>query len=286
MEQSKMTEKKLIFPIYQVDAFSEKPFKGNPAAVCILADDLEDNVLQKIAAEMNLSETAFIYVENFNEIKTKNEFRLRWFTPKVEVKLCGHATLATAAVLFFEYGVELDEIYFETLSGTLSARKVDGSVALNFPITEPKEISSPDELLAALGIKEAVNVSYSEEITDILVELDNHEQIRNLEPDFNKLLDLDLDIEIRGVIVTSKGFKNYDFVSRFFAPWYGINEDPVTGSAHTILTPYWSKKLNKKEMVAYQMSERGGKVIVKLRSDGRVEIIGETTVILRGELSI
>ncbi|MHA1198519.1 MAG: PhzF family phenazine biosynthesis protein [Candidatus Heimdallarchaeaceae archaeon] len=273
-----------VIPLYQIDAFTDQAFKGNPAAICIISKEYNDNILQKIAAEMNLSETAFVRVEDISSVVKENIFPLRWFTPQVEVNLCGHATLATAAVMFYEIGIESDEVFFDTLSGRLSAKKVEGGIALNFPKNKPKQVQAPDELLDALGINKYVSAAYAEGVTDLLIEVETEMEVKYLKPDFSRMTRLSLDWDIRGVMVTAKGTNEVDFVSRFFAPWVGINEDPVTGSAHTILTPYWSKKLHKNEMKALQISERGGKLTVKLLETERVEIIGQTKLILKGEL--
>jgi len=270
-------------PIFQVDAFTDVPFKGNPAAVCLIKRDYPDEILQKIAAEMNLSETAFVYIPDFEKISETDTFRLRWFTPKAEVNLCGHATLASASVLFFEVGINADVVNFDTLSGRLTSKKINDSIGLNFPLNDPQIITPPKSLLDAIGIKECQAAAYAPNVTDILLELGNESEIQSVSPNFGKMLDLKLDLDIRGVVITSRDSKNVDFVSRFFAPWFGINEDPVTGSAHTILTPYWSKKLDKKEMLASQLSERGGKLKVKIVENNRVEIIGKTSLVLKGE---
>jgi PhzF family phenazine biosynthesis protein len=279
-----MTYQNEEIDVFQVDAFTDEPFKGNPAAVCIIYKEYPDIVLQKIAAEMNLSETAFIYVPEIDQIRTTDTFRLRWFTPQVEVNLCGHATLASSAVLFYELDIEADKVFFNTRSGELSAKRLDDGIGLNFPINEPEDVPISQELLDALEIDECINMTYAPEVTDILVEVKDAETVSKIKPDFTKLLKLNLDIDIRGVMVTAKGYNDIDFVSRFFAPWVGINEDPVTGSAHTILAPYWSKKLDKLEMNAYQMSERGGVLKLKLINNNRVEIIGKTALVLKGKL--
>ena len=279
-----MISEQVKIPIFQVDAFTNQVFQGNPAAICVLNEDFDDSTLQKIAAEMNLSETAFVRIERNLPIEKQKIFPLRWFTPQVEVNLCGHATLATAAVMFHEFCVESDEVFFNTLSGRLSAKKTNDGIALNFPLNDPNQISAPEELLKALGISKYVGAAYAEGVTDILIELETELEVKYLSPDYSKLKQLDLDRKIRGVIVTSKGKGDVDFVSRFFAPWVGINEDPVTGSAHTILTPYWSKKLHKNTMKAKQISERSGDLLVRLIEDGRVEITGKTKLVFKGEL--
>jgi len=243
-----------------------------------------NEILQKIAAEMNLSETAFIYINNERDLKTENSFKLRWFTPTNEVSLCGHATLASAALLFYEIEIESDEIFFNTLSGTLKAQKADKGVKLDFPENKPKKIDPPEALLETLGITDYVDSAYSEELTDLLIELRDEKAVNNVFPDYERMKKLDLAMSIRGVIITAEGNNGYDFVSRFFAPWVGINEDPVTGSAHTILTPYWAEKLGKEEMRAFQISERGGGLVVKLLKSNRVEISGNSILVLKGRL--
>lgn len=270
--------------LYQVDAFTEEAFKGNPAAVCILYDEFNDEILQKIAAEMNLSETAFVRVNRDIPVIEQTVFSLKWFTPEVEVNLCGHATLATAAILFYQLDVKAEEVFFDTMSGRLSAKRFNNSIALNFPKNDPEQISVPDKLLSALGIEKYVSAGYAKGVTDLLIEVETELEVKYLKPDFSKLKKLPLEQDIRGVIVTAKSTSDVDFVSRFFAPWVGIDEDPVTGSAHTILTPYWSKKLFKTEMKARQISSRGGEIRVRLLEDERVEIVGKTKLVLKGEL--
>ncbi|MHA1345566.1 MAG: PhzF family phenazine biosynthesis protein [Candidatus Heimdallarchaeaceae archaeon] len=275
-----------IIPIYQIDAFTDELFKGNPAAICLISKNYPDTILQKIAAEMNLAETAFLYVPNISEIKKMSRFRLRWFTPQVEVNLCGHATLATSHLLFHILHIDSNSVIYETLSGDLIASKKEDGVILDFPMHEPEIIKSFPSLLDALGITTAKVFAYSKGVTDILIELDSKEIVSDLKPNFEQLKQLSLDLEIRGVIVTAIGGENYDFISRFFAPWVGINEDPVTGSAHTILAPYWAKKLGKKEMKGYQMSQRGGEITVKILENNRVQLIGKSMLILKGELFV
>jgi PhzF family phenazine biosynthesis protein len=281
-----MLDEKDNMNLYQVDAFTDVSFKGNPAAICLISKDYSDEILQKIAAEMNLSETAFIYVPEIENVKETDTFRLRWFTPKIEVNLCGHATLASASVLFFEVGINSNVVKFDTLSGRLSAKKIDQSIGLNFPLNEPEEIVPPESLLKSMGIENCLAAAYASGVTDILLELEKEEDVLKANPNFDGMVNLKLDLDLRGVIITSKGSDQVDFVSRFFAPWVGINEDPVTGSAHTILAPYWSKRLGKNEMIAKQISERSGMLKVKLVGDNRVEIIGKTSLVFKGELYV
>jgi len=271
-------------PLYHVDAFADEPFEGNPAAVCLLEQPYEDRVLRAIAAEMNLSETAFLQTLEQKPIKDLRHFSLRWFTPKTEVDLCGHATLATSAVLFYEVEVSATEVFFDTKSGTLTARSDDGKILLDLPSNETKPFQPSRDFLDALGISDFKSAHLSQKTRDLLIILKNEETLRNLKPDFERMKSIKTRERIDGVIVTSKGHAPYDFVSRFFAPWLGINEDPVTGAAHTVLGPYWSKKLGKNEMLAYQASQRGGKLTVQILSPNKVRLTGNAVIVSKGEL--
>ncbi|OGD17663.1 MAG: hypothetical protein A2V76_03475 [Candidatus Aminicenantes bacterium RBG_16_63_14] len=265
----------MAIPIFQVDAFTEEPFKGNPAGVCLLRGPAETAWMQNVAAEMNVAETAFPLAEG-------DGFHLRWFTPKVEVKLCGHATLATAHILW-ENGVLApeQEARFQTLSGLLTARRDGDLIELNFPARPPlpKPPEWADAVVGALGIK-PVYIGMSAE--DILFEAADEAAVRSVQPDFATLRSL----PARGVIVTSRSSdKRFDFVSRFFAPAVGVDEDPVTGSSHTALVPYWAGRLGKKSFTAYQASARGG--VLHLRLDGdRVRIAGRAVTIFTGEIVV
>jgi PhzF family phenazine biosynthesis protein len=270
--------------IYQVDAFTRIPFKGNPAAVCILQNRYEDSILQSIASEMNLSETAFPYPLEEKSLEKTRIFSLRWFTPTTEVPLCGHATLATAAVLFYDIGISAEQLTFKTKSGELSAKKDANRICLNFPSNEPSKIDAPKELISAVGVADFKNVAYNERTKSLLIHLFSEDEVRNLKPNYELMKTAKAREEITGIIVTARGKPPYDFVSRFFAPWLGINEDPVTGAAHTVLAPYWSKILQKKEMFAFQASQRGGELTVRLRSNERVDLVGNTVIVLKGEL--
>jgi len=270
--------------IYLVDAFTKEPFKGNPAAVCILQNKLEDNILQFIASEMNLSETAFLRSleeKPFEETKT---FSLRWFTPTVEVPLCGHATLAAATVLFYDINILKDELMFETKSGILSAKKEKNGICLDFPQDEPIEISPPQDIISAIAITNFKNVAYGKRTKILLVHLFNEEDVKSLKPNYELVKSIRAREKIKGVIVTASGMPPYHFISRFFAPWVGINEDPVTGAAHTVLAPYWSKILKKKKMLAYQASQRGGELTVRLKPDDRIDLTGNAVIVLKGKL--
>lgn len=257
--------------IYQVDAFTEKSFSGNPAGVCVLNERLDEELMEKIAMEINLSDTAFL-------VKEDEGYNLRWFTPNAEVDLCGHATLASAHILWEKGYLRKDqEAKFRTKSGLLTAKMNNSWIELNFPAVPEEEMEPPAELLEALEV-EAVYIGKNK--FDYLIEVKSEEIVRKIKPNFVKLVK----VSARGVIVTSKA-KEYDFVSRFFAPEIGILEDPVTGSAHCCLGPYWQKKLNKDEFIAYQASERGGILKVKVLGD-RVLISGKAVTVLEGELLI
>lgn len=260
--------------IYQVDAFTSRAFSGNPAGVCLLEQPRPAEWMQSVAAEMNLSETAFLLREG-------EGFRLRWFTPRVEVTLCGHATLASAHILW-EQGVlaEEQQAQFETLSGRLTADKRGDWIALNFPARPVAPVEPPPGLLAGLGIERAVFVGRYRE--DYLLEVEDESIVRGLRPDFSGLLR----VETRGVVVTARARGGeFDFVSRFFAPAVGINEDPVTGAAHCALAPYWSAKLGKARLTAYQASERGG--VLRLSPEGeRVVIEGQAVTVFRVEMGV
>jgi PhzF family phenazine biosynthesis protein len=255
--------------ITQVDAFTAKPFAGNPAAVCVLPDGREASWMQSVAREMNLSETAFL-------LRQADGYQLRWFTPVVEVDLCGHATLAAAHALWEEGHVPpAAQARFHTRSGLLTAQRNGDWIEMDFPATLEKPEQAPDGLVEALG----ANPNYiGRNKFDYIVELDSEDTVRRLKPNF-ALLEK---ITVRGVIVTSRAAE-YDFISRFFAPAAGINEDPVTGSAHCCLGPFWSARLHRTEFLAYQASVRGGVVRVRLAGD-RVLLGGQAVTVLRGEL--
>jgi len=271
-------------PLYIVDAFTDKMFEGNPAAVCLLKRKYADSVLQSVAAEMNLSETAFLLPIEDKPLKESKSFSLRWFTPKLEVPLCGHATLATAAVLFYDLNILADEVNFETKSGILVAVRDKQGILLDFPTDETMAAKPNKALLDAVGIASFEAVRRAKRLKKLLIHVSDESVVRNLKPDFELVKKACIEEGVGGVIVTSRGRPPYDFVSRFFAPCYGINEDPVTGSAHTVLAPYWSKILGKKEMLAYQASARGGKLVVRLRQKSRVNLVGNAVIVSKGEL--
>jgi PhzF family phenazine biosynthesis protein len=258
--------------IVQIDAFADRPFSGNPAGVCLLDQPADPEWMQAVAAEMNLSETAFL-------VAVHGGWDLRWFSPTVEIDLCGHATIAAAHYLYEHRGVPFEpELVFFTASGELRASQTtDGWIALDFPSLEPEPATPPGALLEGLGLSDAVAVARSR--LDFLVEVPSPDQVRELSPDMTHLRD----IGTRGVVVTSVGDGLYDVVSRFFAPSVGVDEDPVTGSAHAVLGPYWAERLGKTSLLCFQASGRGGVVRVEVH-DGRVTLAGQAITVLRAQL--
>ena len=255
--------------IYQIDAFASKPFEGNPAAVCPLDEWLPDEIMQSIAEENNLSETAFF-------IPTGNGFHIRWFTPTSEVDLCGHATLASAYVLFNILGYKGDKIVFNSKSGILTVTKDDEWLVMDFPAQPPVLCEIPPEIVKAFDVA-PIECLKSE---DYMVVFEREMDVETANPDFAQLKKLDL----RGVIITAKS-SSYDFITRFFAPKYGVPEDPVTGSAYTQLAPYWASKLGKKRFNVKQVSLRGGELSCEI-VDNRVLISGKAIKYLEGKIKI
>lgn len=258
-------------PLYQVDAFAEKPFAGNPAAICPLDDWLDDDVMQSIAIENNLSETAFLVGGN-------GAYDLRWFTPAQEVDLCGHATMASAHVVLNTLEPDCDEVRFSTRSGDLFVRRDGEKLLMDFPAIASQPVATPEGLAEALGAEIEQTFTSSQDMMAVFADA---ETIRNLKPasDFLKV-----EIRERALIVTAPG-DDCDFVSRFFAPKEGIREDPVTGSAHCQLVPYWSKRLGKKTLLARQLSARGGTLYCE-DADSRVMLAGRTVPFLEGMITI
>ena len=254
----------MTIPVYQVDAFTMGPFSGNPAAVCPLDAWLDDDTMQKIAAENNLSETAFI-------VAGDESYSLRWFTPSIEVDLCGHATLAAGYVVLHHLRPDIDSVSFETISGQLTVTRDGDRLSMDFPARAPKPVAVSEALSDALG--EAPSEVHASR--DILAVYEDEAVVRRLSPDPAKLLALE---EGLGVIVTAKG-DAVDFVSRFFVPKAGIAEDPVTGSAHCTLVPFWAKRLGRSQLVAHQVSSRGGELHCEHRGD-RVIMSGQCTLFL------
>ncbi len=256
---------------YVVDAFADKVFQGNPAGVCVLEEKLEAATMQKIASENNLSETAFLYR------RSAGQYDLKWFTPKAEINLCGHATLGTACVVrnFVDPGIK--DMHFDTLSGILEVHSEGEFYTMNFPSIMPDRIAVPNRLEEALGA-EALEVYLAR---DLMVLLKDEETVLNLKPDFEMIKGL---ADGLGVIVTAKG-NEADFVSRCFYPKLGVNEDPVTGSAHSNLIPYWAEKLGRKELKAVQLSERRGTLYCEQLGD-RVNMSGKAVLYMQGEIFV
>ncbi len=251
--------------VYTVDAFTDGPNSGNPAAVCILEKEIPDRTKQQIASRVNLSETAFL-------LKRGGLFELRWFTPKMEVDLCGHATLASAHILF-TLGIlpDMEDAVFSTKSGILTARRKNDLIEMDFPSEDPWEVEMPEDLLMAIP---QVPIYVGRNRFDYIALYESEETVRNAVPELTHIRNLDS----RGLIITSVSSSHrYDFVSRFFAPNAGIEEDPVTGSAHCCLCPFWSRRLGKKELAGYQASERGGLVNTRLL-EKRVSLSGKAVI--------
>jgi predicted PhzF superfamily epimerase YddE/YHI9 len=262
----------MTIPLFHVDAFTDRPFAGNPAAVCLLPAWREDGWLQAVAREMNLSETAFL-------VERPGHHDLRWFSPTVEVALCGHATLASAHVLWQQGLTTADEIRFSTRSGVLTAVRRGGDIELDFPLKPAEDCEAPPGLAEALGASPRY---VGRNNLDYLVEVDSEAVLRGLAPDFRRLGA----VPARGVIVTSRSADpRFDFVSRFFAPAAGIDEDPVTGSAHCCLGDFWRKRLGRSEFLAYQASARGGMVKVRVAKD-RAFLGGTAVTVARGQLAV
>jgi PhzF family phenazine biosynthesis protein len=260
--------------IYQVDSFTDKLFRGNPAGVAISDIEIEDTIMQNIAMEMNLSETAFL-------IKEKNYYNLRWFTPDSEVNLCGHATLACAHILFETKRENQDsEIIFSTKSGILKAKRENDKIVLDFPLQEDIKLKYTPNFLKEAFKTDFIYCGKNDE--DYILEVENYEILKSIKPDFELLKEKDS----RGIIVTTKSSdERYDFISRFFAPSVGIDEDPVTGSAHCCLAPYWSRKLNKNKFKAYQASKRGGSLEIELVNN-RVLLKGKAITFINAKLNV
>lgn len=284
--------------LYQVDAFTSVPFRGNPAAVCLSEEPLPETTMKAIASEMNLSETAFVSPAR-SAASPGEDFLLRWFTPLVEVPLCGHATLAAAKVLFEKNLASGEIIRFATKSGILSARREGAQILLDFPQDPPVSADVSADVTDALGIAFAEETLLGRETLMLLLRLASREDVEALSPDYRRLAQMRLPYGATGVIVTAQGTfrtsggssrqKTFDFVSRYFGPWEGIDEDPVTGSAHTVLGPYWAKRLDRRHLTAFQASKRGGELHLRLPGESaseemktRMGISGEAVIVLSG----
>jgi PhzF family phenazine biosynthesis protein len=260
-------------PIFQIDAFTSRRFGGNPAAVMPMKTFLADAILQAIAAENNLAETAFLV-----PMPEDGDYRLRWFTPKVEVPLCGHATLASAAVVMERLEPGRNRVVFHSASGPLTVQRGQAGYVMDFPVRPSQPVATSPELIQALGV---VPIEVMANEFNYMALLESEKLLRELAPDMTALAR----IGRPGVIVTAPGGGNYDFISRYFAPAKGIPEDPVTGAAHCMLAPYWAKRLGKKEFRAFQASQRGGEVVCHLVKD-RIELKGECVFYLEGQVEV
>ncbi|HUM51914.1 MAG TPA: PhzF family phenazine biosynthesis protein [Chitinophagales bacterium] len=258
-----------MLKIYQIDAFTNQVFKGNPAAVVPLEKWLPTEIMQQIAAENNLAETAFFVKEN-------DAYHIKWFTPTVEIELCGHATLATAFVIYNYLNYDKNDIHFTCMVGDLFVTRDHDFITLNFPAIETKSVAIPTVLAQAIGTHP---IAFYDSKSKFIALLEDDDAVQNAQPDFTLINQLE-----KSLIITAKG-KDVDFVSRFFAPQLGVNEDPVTGSAHCVLIPFWSKKLNKTELTAMQLSQRTGFLKCKYLSD-RVEMSGQAICYLIGDIFI
>ncbi|MCB1681243.1 MAG: PhzF family phenazine biosynthesis protein [Alphaproteobacteria bacterium] len=262
-------------PLYQVDAFTDKVFGGNPAAVCPLKEWLSNEKLQKIALENNLSETAFF-------VPQKVGYHLRWFTPAAEVDLCGHATLASAHILYEHLGYEEDKVTFQSRSGILTVTRSDQGLTMDLPSWEYEEVAPEDKkkIEQVLGLP-TFSVLKGKSVW--VAVLDSAEKVKSIKPDTIKILSLK---DVIGLVVTAPGTEGVDFVSRFFAPQVGIDEDPVTGATHCLLAPYWGKIQDKTELSARQLSARGGSLLCNLAKEKRVEITGTAVTYLEGSINV
>ncbi|WP_197709229.1 PhzF family phenazine biosynthesis protein [Nonlabens agnitus] len=265
-------------PYYMVDSFTSEPFKGNPAGVCLLDKPLSNDFMQSIAIEVNLSETAFVQDQG-------DYFSIRYFSPIMEIPLCGHATLASAKVLF-DQNQDVNEIHFKTAEGLeLQAYRNGEKVSLKFPNYGIVDRDAPQALLYAMGIDSILNSAYNYENLELMIELEDADELRNLQPDFDAMKASISDIN--GVVVTAKSNQpDFDFESRYFWPWSGGNEDPVTGATHTFLTGYWAKKLSKTKLRAFQCSARTGVLELEVLSEEQILITGDARIILSGEMTI
>ncbi|XP_027696496.1 phenazine biosynthesis-like domain-containing protein isoform X2 [Vombatus ursinus] len=285
-------------PMFVVDAFTSEAFRGNPAAVCLLENELDDDMRQKIAREMNHSETAFIQkLHPTDSFTQSSRFGLRWFTPTTEVSFCGHATLASSAVLFHKIKNMNPTLTFVTLSGELKARQAEDGIIMDLPHcpTHHKDVKEVQDLIKlALDNVLVQDVHYSPDTKFLLVRIEDsygRSFLENLEVNARDLTKIENTGKVQGLMLTVKGegggkTQGYDFYSRFFAPWLGVMEDPVTGSAHAVLGSYWSQQLGKKEIRAFQCSPRGGGMKISLQDSGRVDITGQTAFVLEGNLTI
>ncbi len=270
--------------IFIVDSFTRDSFKGNPAGVFMVTKKVTDDFLQNVATEMNFSETAFVTAKSDKTFQIEKHFNLRWFTPEVEVNLCGHATLAAAKVIY-EYYKNMNEILcFDTKSGLICCYKNSDKIEMKFPINKGEELNEiiSFNMCSNLKNEEILSCVYSKETKKLLVEINSYDKLKGLLFDYNKLRGMIFPEVVKGLIITTGGDEKYDFYSRYFAPWVGINEDPVTGSSHTLLYPYWNEKLKKDKLVSKQISKRSGEIELFKRDDC-VVLVGEAKIIMAGK---
>lgn len=274
---------------YLVDAFTDRIFSGNPACVFLSKEPLDEKTMQMIAREFNLSETAFPAPTDSDDFETSTCFHLRWFTPVVEVPLCGHATLATAHILYSELHNSCPSLSFSTQSGDLIVSKKENSYVMDFPAGELIPVDIDSEVISALHLEiESVRaMMYCPNPNKLLVEIDREKLVRDLSPDFLELTHISQKFNAGSIVVTSASTSiDYDFISRNFAPIHGVNEDPVTGSAHVLLGPYWQSKLGKHRLRAFQVSSRGGFMEVEVKDNGRVDLIGTACTVAEGHFRV
>ncbi len=265
---------------YIIDAFTNTAFKGNPAGVCLLESAIDEKLMQSIAAELNLSETAFL-IKNHN---LANTYHIRYFTPQVEIAFCGHATLASSK--FLQVEENLTEVTFQTNRNlTIPVMLANGIIKMNFPIYHLESYKATESIFEGLGITKYLSSGYVKELDMAVIEVADADIVRNLNPNFNTLLNDRSGIKIL-VITAISDKQEYDFISRAFCPWAGVNEDPVTGSAHSILSYYWKNKLNKTSFHAYQASKRGGSMQINVLNEYATEVIGEAVIIFKGEITV
>ncbi len=258
-----------------VDSFTDAAFKGNPAGVCLTDNPLSEDLMQSIAIELNLSETAFV-----EKLAGEAQYSIRYFSPKMEIPLCGHATLASAKVLFEK--TDYQEIHFKTIQALkLSICQSEGDIVMQFPVYDTQPDEAPEALLAALGLDEVITVAYNAETQILLLEISDSQKLARLKPDFQALTKSHQGIH--GVLITAEAHDHYDFHSRYFWPWSGSSEDPVTGGIHTFLAPYWASRLNKKRMKSFQSSARTGFMEVELLDDQKMLIRGSAVITFEGK---
>ncbi len=266
-----------MIQIFIVDSFTDKPFQGNPAGVCLLEESTTEEMMQSIANELNLSETVFLLPTE------SNQYRLRYFSPIVEVDFCGHATLAASKVIFEKFNDETVE--FITHKGLqLTATLENEAINMSFPLYQTTEYTPNKKLLDAFGLEDEVSTRFSKDLDMLIIEVKDKQTLLNINPDFQKAIESS--DSIKEVVITTKSEdKDYDFYSRCFCPWIGINEDPVTGAAHSVLAKYWGDILNKKAMSAFQLSKRGGYLNLNIVSDNVLEVRSNAKIVFRGELN-